>query len=132
MVSARLDVRQIPMGGPVDDFLRIVEVVYRDDSAYVRPLDLMLKDQLNPRKNPFFEHGEGAMFCAYKNGELAGRATAQIDREHLQRYGDATGFFGFFDTVDDEEVARALLDRVERWLRSKGMKRVRGPLSLTI
>jgi hypothetical protein len=132
MASARLEVRQIPMGGPLDDFLGLVDVLYRDDAAYVRPLDMLLKDQLNPRKNPFFEHGEGAMFCAYKNGQIVGRATAQVDREHIQRYGDATGFFGFFDTVDDQEVAAGLLERAERWLRSKGMKRVRGPLSLTI
>src|SRR5579883_2974506 len=122
-----VEVLQIPMGGRVDEFLDVVDVIYRDDRAYVRPLDMLVKEQLNPRKNPFFEHGEGAMFCAHKNGQCVGRATAQIDREHLERYGDATGFFGFFDTIDDPEVARALLDRAERWLVSKGMKRARGP-----
>ncbi len=122
----------MPMGGPVDDFLNVVDLIYRGDAAYVRPLDMMLKDQLNPRKNPFFEHGEGAMFCAYRGGECVGRATSQIDREHLDRYKDATGFFGFVDTIDDEEVASALLARAERWLTSKGMKNARGPFSLSI
>jgi hypothetical protein len=127
-----IDIRQSPLSGPVDDFLNVVDVIYRGDPAYVRPLDVLVKDQLNPRKNPFFEHGEGAMFCAYRSGECVGRATAQIDREHLDRYKDATGFFGFLDTLDDEEVARELLGRAERWLASKGMKRARGPLSLSI
>ncbi len=68
-----------------------------------------LKDRLNPKKNPFFEHGEGTIFCAYRNGYCVGRVTAQIDREHLERYQDDTGFFGFLDTIDDEEVARELL-----------------------
>jgi len=122
----------MPMGGPVKDFLNVVDVIYRGDHAYIRPLDMMLKDQLNPRKNPFFEHAEGAMFCAYRGGECVGRATAQLDREHLDRYKDATGFFGFFDTIDDKEVARELLARAERWLTSKGMKNARGPFSLGI
>jgi len=61
-----------------------------------------------------------------------GRITAQIDRAHLARHEDATGFFGFLDTVDDEEVARELLGHAEAWLRAKGMKRVRGPLSLSV
>ena len=127
-----VDVRQIPMGGPVDDFLNVVDDIYRGDPAYVRPLDMLLKDQLSPRKNPFFEHGEGAMFCAYRGDKCVGRATAQIDREHLARYEDSTGFFGFLDTIDDEEVVRELLGRAERWLRAKGMARARGPLSLSM
>ena len=127
-----VDIRQIPMGGPIDDFLDVVDYIYKSDPAYIRPLDMELKERLNPKKNPFFEHGEGAIFCAYRNGWVVGRCTASIDREHLDRYGDGVGFFGFLDTVDDEEVARALLARAESWLRGKGMKRARGPLSLNI
>jgi hypothetical protein len=127
-----VEVRQIPMGGSVDDFLNVVDLIYKSDRAYVRPLDMLVKDQLSPRKNPFFEHGEGAMFCAYDKGVCVGRATAQIDREHLERYKDGVGFFGFLDTVDDAEVARLLLDRAERWLRAKGMRTARGPLSLNM
>ena len=126
-----VDIRQIPMGSGIGDFLDVVSYIYRGDPAYVRPLDMDLKDRLNPKKNPFFEHGEGAIFCAYQRPPV-GRCTATIDREHLARYEDATGFFGFLDTIDDEEVARALLARAESWLRGKGMKRVRGPLSLNI
>ncbi len=127
-----VDIRQIPMGGSIDDFLNVVDYIYRGDPAYVRPLDMELKDRLNPKKNPFFEHGEGAIFCAYRNGWCVGRVTAQIDRMHLEKYGDQTGFFGFLDTVDDEEVARDLLARAESWLRGKGMKTARGPFSLNI
>jgi hypothetical protein len=130
-----LDVRQISMASPgrgLSDFLNVVDYLYGDDPAYIRPLDIELKDRLNPRKNPFFEHGEGVMFCAYRNGFAVGRCTATVDRSHLERHKDATGFFGFLDTTNDEEVARELLARAESWLRAKGMKRVRGPLSLNI
>jgi hypothetical protein len=127
-----VDIRQIPMGGRIGDFLDVVDYIYRGDPAYVRPLDMELKDRLNPKKNPFFEHGDGVVFCAYRNGFAVGRCTATIDREHLDRHKDATGFFGFLDTIDDEEVARALLSRAEAWLRGKGMKRARGPMSLNI
>jgi hypothetical protein len=127
-----LEIRQIPMGGRIDDFLDIVDHIYWDDPAYVRPLDMELRDRLNPKKNPFFQHGEGTIFCAYRGGRCVGRVTAQLDRDHLARYRDATGFFGLLDTVDDADVSRALLARAESWLRGKGMTRVRGPLSLSI
>ena len=132
MPSARLDIRQMPMTGPFDDFLGVVDRIYEHDPVYVRPLDMLVKDQLSQQKNPFFEHGEGTMFCAYRDNVCVGRATAQIDHEHLRIRGDQTGFFGFFDTIDDAEVALALFDRAERWLRSKGMKTARGPLSLNM
>jgi hypothetical protein len=127
-----VDIRQTPMGGRVDDFLNVVDEIYRGDPNFIRPLDMELKDRLHPKKNPFFDHGEGTIFCAYRNGQCVGRLTAQIDHVHLERFNDGTGFFGFFDTVEDEEVARELLARAETWLRDKGMKAVRGPLSLNI
>ena len=132
VVAMAVDTRQLPLGGRIGDFLNVVDTVYEADPVFVRPLDMDLKDRLNPRKNPFFEHGEAALFCAYENGRPVGRISASIDREHLDRYKDATGFFGFLDTVDDEEVARALIERAEGWLRGKGMTRARGPVSLNI
>ncbi|RYE75290.1 MAG: hypothetical protein EOO74_10245 [Myxococcales bacterium] len=113
------------------DFLDVVTGIYRDDPNYVRPLDLELNDRLSP-KNPFFLHAEGAIFVAYRGGEPVGRCTAQIDHEHLARHHDATGFFGFLDTIDDPAVVAALLKGAEDWLRQRGMERARGPLSLSI
>lgn len=127
-----LEIRQSPMGGDLRDFLNVVDEIYRDDPHYIRPLDMDLKDRLNPKKNPFFEHADGAVFTAYRDGRCVGRVTAQIDREHLTRHKDDAGFFGFLDTVDDPEVTRQLLNHAEVWLRDKGMTVVRGPMSLSI
>lgn len=126
-----VEIRETKIGGKIGDFLDVVDYIYRDDPCWVRPLDMDLKTRLS-EKNPFFEHGEATIFTAYRNGWCVGRCTAQIDREHLDRYKDDVGFFGFLDTVDDEEVATALLDAARRWLRERGMKRVRGPLSLNM
>jgi hypothetical protein len=127
-----VEIRQNPMGVDLKDFLNVVDVIYRDDPRYIRPLDMDLSDRLNPKKNPFFEHADGAIFTAYKSGKCVGRVTAQIDREHLARHKDDVGFFGFLDTVDDEEVAKALLEKAEAWLKERGMKTARGPMSLSI
>jgi hypothetical protein len=135
-----VDIQDCPIGdklhrGPgkrlLRDFLDVASYIFRDDSCWVRPLDFDLKDRLSP-KNPFFEHGEGQLFVAYRNGKPVGRCTAQIDREHLARYRDDVGFFGFLDTIDDPEVSGALLERAEAWLVGRGMKRSRGPMSLSI
>ncbi len=127
-----VDLRVLPLGSSSREFLNFVDVLYQGTPSYVRPLDMELSARLDPKKNPFFEHGEGVMLLAKRGGRVVGRMTAQLDREHLARYQDATGFFGFFDTTDDQEVATALLREGERWLRARGMKRAIGPLSLSI
>jgi hypothetical protein len=120
------------MGGDLRDFLNVVDTIYRDDPVYIRPLDMDLRDRLNPKKNPFFEHADGVVFTAHRDGKCVGRVTAQVDRGHLARHKDDVGFFGFIDTIDDPEVARELLGRAEAWLKDRGMKTVRGPMSLSI
>lgn len=127
-----VEIRETPMGGKLRDFLDVVSDIYKDDRHFIRPLDMDLGDRLNPKKNPLFKHAEGTTFTAYQDGRCVGRITAQIDHEHIERYKDATGFFGFLDTIDDPEVTKALLERAEDWLRGKGMKVIRGPISLSI
>jgi hypothetical protein len=126
-----LEVRATPIGGDPRAFLDVVDDIYRGDPCWVRPLDMEVRDRLGP-DNPFFQHAEATVLTAHRGGRCLGRATAQVDREHLARHGDDTGFFGYLDTVDEAEVARALLEQAAAWLRSRGMKAMRGPFSLCI
>jgi hypothetical protein len=127
-----IEIRQHVPGADLNDFIRVPYGVYASDARWVPPLDIMVREQLTPGKNPFFEHAQVALFTARKAGRLVGRISAQIDAEHQRRWDDGVGFFGFFDTVDDPEVGRALLASAEHWLRARGAKHVRGPLSLSI
>jgi hypothetical protein len=126
-----VEIRRTQLGGNLKDFLSVVEYIYRNDPNYVRPLDMEVKDRLS-HKNPFWQHAEGVVITAHRNGYCVGRCTAQIDREHLARYRDDLGSFGFFDTIDDAEVAKALIDAASQWLRERGMRKIRGPLSLSL
>ncbi len=127
-----LEVITRELGKDLDPFLEAGRRVFADDPTYIPPLTFELKDRLTPKKNPFFEHGEAALFTAHRDGQIVGRCSASIDHAHLERHKDETGFFGFFDTLDDEEAAHALLDAAKAWVRERGMKRIRGPLSLCI
>ncbi|MGD8318072.1 MAG: N-acetyltransferase [Myxococcales bacterium] len=127
-----VEIKQHEPGKDLEDFIRVAYEVYRDDPAWVAPLQMEIRDRLTPEKNPFFEHAEVALFTAWKDGELAGRISAQVDHEHLRIHRDQAGFFGFFDTVDDQEVASALVEAASQWLAARGMKRLRGPFSLSI
>jgi hypothetical protein len=125
-----IEIRSHEPGKDVDDFIRAGHVVFGDDPSWVPPLHMLVAERLNPKKEPFFAHGDVALFTAWKDGQLVGRTSATVDRAWLDTWGDETGHFGFFDTIDDVEVAGALLARAEAFLRDRGMKRMNGPMSL--
>ena len=127
-----VEIRQHRPGKDLKDFIGVAFEIYADDPAWIAPLNMEIRDRLTPEKNPFFEHAEVALFTAWKNGKVVGRISAQIDHEHLRIHEDNAGFFGFFDTIDDQEVASALLDAAEDWLARRGMSVMRGPFSLSI
>jgi len=113
------------------DFLHVPRTVNAGDPQWIPPLLLERRIHLS-RRNPFFRHAEACLFVAYRDGVAVGRISAQIDRLHLDRYRDATGFFGLLDAIDDREVFGALLTTAEAWLSERGMERVRGPFSFSI
>ena len=127
-----VEIKQHQPGEDLKDFIQVAFEVYRDDPAWVPPLHMEISDRLSPKKNPFFEHAEVALFTAWKDGKAVGRISAQIDHEHLRIHQDNAGFFGFFDTLDDQEVASALVAAAEEWLVGHGMTVMRGPFSLSI
>jgi len=112
-------------------FLRLPWRLYAGDPAWVPPLLVERRDHLSPR-NPFFDHARYHAWVAYRNEQPVGRISAQIDRLHLERYHDATGFFGLLEAEADPEVFRTLLHTAEAWLRSQGMRRILGPFNLSI
>lgn len=107
-------------------FFDVADRIYRDDRNWVPPLrDDVAK--VFAEKNPFFRHAEIELFVARRNGEDAGRIAAILDRHHNEFHGEKTGFFGFFESVNDRSVSDALLDTAANWARRRGMGVLRGP-----
>jgi len=105
--------------------------IYKNDPNWVPPLISEQLARLDPARNPFWQQAEGQMFLAWRNGELAGTVLAFINHAHNQALGERTGFFGFFETVNDRAVAAALLETAADWLCVRGMETIRGPVNLS-
>ncbi len=109
-------------------FLNYPYAHYRDEMHWVPPLRMDTSRLINPRKNAFFEHGRMQLFLARTGrATVVGRIAAVVNGMHLEKYRDAVGFFGFFECIDDEEVARLLFSAAADWLREQGLKAMRGP-----
>lgn len=132
MASDRLTVEAVESKRDLEAFLRVPWPIFADDPHWIPPLLLERRRHLSPKHNPWFEHGEARFWLARRGGQPVGRISAQIDYLRLQHHRDQAGNFGFLDAVDDGEVFAALLESAENWLRSRGMRQVIGPFSLSI
>ena len=78
---------------------------------------------------PFLKRGKLFPLIAFKDGQPVGRIAAIVNEAHNRYYQDKVGFFGFFDFVDDPEVAQALISEASAILRKEGLTALRGPYS---
>ncbi len=111
-------------------FIKFPLSLYSQSQYYVPHLLVERKNFFNPQKNPFFDHAEVEYYLALSDrGEILGRISGHVDWNYVQFQEEKVGFFGFFDCVDDVEVARVLLQHVCDFHRKKGMESVLGPMN---
>jgi GNAT superfamily N-acetyltransferase len=118
----------------VDDARRFVDVPWRigeltSAARWVPPLRVAVLDALDEKRNPFYRNGTRQLFIATRGGAVVGRIAAIENRAHNAFHNDRVGFFGFFESVDDDDVAKSLFDAAARWLRARGLTAMRGPMS---
>ncbi len=128
---ADLVIRKVESRRDLKKFVLVPFRVHRDHPEWVPPLVMDRMEFLNRKKNPYFDHAEVELWIAERAGEPVGRVSAQIDENWDRHQGGNVGQFGFFETVNDQEVASALLDAGCEWLAGKGREKVYGPMDFT-
>lgn len=108
-------------------FLHLPWSLYRDDPNWIPPLRMNQKELVGYARHPFYDNAEGQTFLAIADGKPAGRLLALVNRAHNERYRENRGFFGFFECIEDQEVASGLFDAAREWLAERGMQSIRGP-----
>jgi hypothetical protein len=128
MTRQELQVEEVKNQQDLMTFIRFRWEIYQGDRYWVPPL---VKDQLlkfDP-KHPFRSHSEMIFFLAYRGGKVVGRIVGIIDHHYIEFHQEKLGFFGFFESIPDAEVAGILLSRVADWLKGHGMEKMAGPMN---
>ncbi len=115
--------------GQLEVFLDFPRRIYANDHNWVPPLKQEVKKLLDCEHHPFWQHARRTLFLAERNGEIVGRISAQVDDNYNNLWNEKLGSFGFFETVEDQEVAEVLLGAATGWVRNQGMNMMRGPMS---
>jgi hypothetical protein len=111
------------------DFIDLPWRIYAEYPRWVPPLKKQVRQLLDSGSHPFWGFSERVLFLARRGSETVGRIAGIIDRHYNQFHGEEMGIWGFFECVDDAEVAATLFSSVEAWVRHKGMTFIRGPLN---
>jgi hypothetical protein len=104
-------------------FHQIARDLYKDDTHFISHIDQDIDAIFNPKINKAFEDGGAKRWIVYAGQTAVGKVAA-FYRKDAQQAG-----IGFFDSVDNPEVANLLFDTATNWLKSKGYNRVEAPVN---
>lgn len=121
------DIKRVETKSELKQFVKSQWNFYKNDANFVPPLIADKLKTLDKVKNPFYKHSQMELFLAVRNGEIIGRIAAIVNESHNIIHKDKVGFFGFFECVNEQEVANALFKVATDWLKDQGMDTIRGP-----
>jgi len=111
-------------------FLDMVDVIYKGDPNWIRPLDQDIAAVFDVQKNPFFAHGKCRRWILTDNkGLVTGRIAAFINEKKAYQYEQPTGGCGYFECINSKDAAFLLFDTAKNWLIEKGMEAMDGPVN---
>ncbi|MCI1778600.1 MAG: hypothetical protein LKI53_01425 [Bacteroidales bacterium] len=108
-------------------FYQFQNKLYKKNKQYVPSLDSDQKKVLT--QDPALEYCTRKMWLAYKNGKVAGRIMCMVNPRFNKFYKTAKARFGWFDFIEDFDVAAQLVNTAIRWAREQGMNELHGPLA---
>ncbi len=131
-MDAQSAIEIVPVNTPrrVKEFIDFPNRLYRSDPVYVPRLYLQQRESMS-RTNPYFRLSEAGFFLARRNGGTIGRIAWFLNNNHVTFSARREMLFGFFDSVNDLEVAESLLAVVHREAAARACTTVLGPIEFS-
>jgi len=128
---SQIRIREVSGKKGTDEFIDVMWKIYDQKRfpQWVPPLRMSVYENLDTVKNPFFKRAEMQLFIAEKDGKPVGRIAAIENRGHNEFHNEKTGFYGFFESIEDQEVANLLFQTAEAWIKNRGLTKMQGPMN---
>ncbi len=124
---SRVEIAPVETRRDRKEFMELIWRLYKGDPNWIPPIRMNQEELVGFRKHPFYEVNRCQAFLARRDGQVVGRILGIVNQGHVKRFKENRGFFGFFESIDDQEVAHGLFRAAGEYLKSQGMSDVRGP-----
>jgi len=124
---SRVEISPVETRRDRKEFMELIWRLYKGDPNWIPPIRMNQEELVGFRKHPFYEVNRCQAFLARRDGQVVGRILGIVNQGHVKRFKENRGFFGFFESIDDQEVAHGLFRAAGAYLKSQGMSDVRGP-----
>ncbi len=126
-IKSNYSIQEVKSPEDAKAFLHLPLKIYAKDPNWIRPLDKDIEEVFDKEKNKFFRHGECTRWLLYNNDELIGRVATFINKKYKTE--QPTGGIGFFECINDKDVAHFIFDHCKQWLQERGMEAMDGPIN---
>jgi len=127
----KIQVKEVQNKKDLDAFVKFPMNLYKNNPYYVPPIINDEKESMDKEKNPIFKEAEAKLFLAYQDNQIVGRIAAIINWKEVKEQGKCKMRFGWFDTIDDIEVTKALLAEVEKIGKANQLQYIEGPVGFS-
>ena len=118
-------------GKEIKDYVMFSFELYKNNPYWIPPIITEELETFDKTKNPALQTAEAHFYLAYKNNKIVGKITAIINWEEVNLLNKKKVRFGWFDVIDDIEVTKALLNKVEELGKKHNMDHMEGPMGFS-
>ena len=130
MIDEKYRLKEVVTSRDEREWLDLPKRIYKEYPQWVCPLDDDIRKVFDKSRNELFAEGEAIRWIALDSeGKVVGRIAAFYDKEHALSYEQPTGGCGFFEAIDDQELADLLFDAAREWLAKRGLEAMDGPVN---
>ncbi|MCF6365168.1 MAG: hypothetical protein L3J35_03105 [Bacteroidales bacterium] len=123
-------IKEVTDNKTIKQFHQVPRIIYKNDSNYIPHIENDIEKKFQKKTNSFY-NGNNAKRWILKDDKnnLTGRIAAWVHPKYSKRYKQPTGGVGYFECVNNQEVANLLFDTAKSWLEEQGMQATDGPIN---
>lgn len=125
-----IEIREVVTKEDLDRFVDLPNKIYENDEYYIKPLRSDYIKYITGKTTSVNSVGRSKMFIAIKDGEVVGRILVGINDELNEYHNIKDAYFSQFESINDNEVSKALYDIAIKWAKECGANKIKGPMSL--
>jgi len=129
--DSNITIKEVISSDELKKFVMFPHTLYKDSKYWVAPIIKEELEVLNKETNPVFNNAIAHYFLAYINGEIVGRIAALINWIEVKDLRKKKVRFGWFDFIDDQNVSKALLEKVIEIGKKNKLEFIEGPVGFS-